>query len=378
MNDDSKYKLSFYSFTINILFSIINGIESISQLVTFVITSPKAKELNLVIASKSMYSEAFFRYPARYFKIIFISLMKTLEYIPIQELNSLGQFYLIDGSIFPAIKTMGWANYKENFNAIKLHLCFSLNLMLPVAFLTTEANYSEKKALLQMIEKGVTFIADRGYFKFKLFVEIIKNEAHFIIRGKTKMIYTITDTLTLNIPSQMLAFLSDLKDVLITFDNDPSKKQYRLVSFTVMGEIYNLITDRYDLNTSQIIMLYAYRWQVELIFRFLKRTLNGIHLLSQNPNGIEIQFTLYMIAYLLLLHIKQQCNRKSKEDLNIESLSVNLEDNDSKPTRANGYDLVTILGKRLQRYWKVSIHWLITLRNLLFEEPNPNNLRLLC
>jgi len=71
------------------------------------------------------------------------------------------------------------------------------------------------------------------------------------------------------------------------------------------GEGFTLITDRFDLQTSEIIMLYAYRWQVELIFRFLKRTLHGLHFLCHHPAGLESQFTLYMMAYLLLLHFKQ-------------------------------------------------------------------------
>jgi hypothetical protein len=378
IDGDNKYKLSFYPFTINILIGVIQGIGSIGKLVTHIKTLPNSNELELVKASKSMYSESFSRYSARHFKLIFMSLLKTLNYIPIPEIQTMGQFYLIDGSIFPVMKTMIWAKYKKGHSAIKLHLCFSLNLMLPVTFMTTDANYSEKEVLSQLIEEAITFIADRGYFKFRLFNEIVSRGAHFIIRGKTSMKYTIIGSFISEIPSQMLYFISNISDVLIVFDNDKSHSKYRLISFSIMGDIYNLVTDRFDLATYQIIILYAYRWQVELIFRFMKRTLNGLHLLSHNPNGIEIQFTIYMIAYLLLVYTKQQCNIKCKETNNSSTLTSDLEKAKSKSTRSNGYDLVTILGKRLQEYWKISIHWLITLRNLLFEEPNQQNLNLLC
>jgi len=378
IDGDNKYRLSFYPFTINILFGIIYGIGSISKLVTFIETSPRANDFDLVDASKSMYSEAFSRYSAHYFKTIFMSILKTLQFIPIPEIQTLGQFYLIDGSIFPAIKTMTWAKYTENLNAIKLHMCFHLNLMLPVAFITTDANYSEKKALSQLIEEGITFIADRGYFKFKLFIDIMTKGAHFIIRGKTKMKFTIIGSFISEVPGQMSSLLSDVKDMLVIFDNDTSKQQYRIVSFSVLGETYNLLTDRFDLATYQVIILYAYRWQVELLFRFLKRTLNGMHLLTHNTNGIEVQFTIYMIAYLLLVYMKQQCNINYKETKDTDTLNSNLEERGSKSTRVNGYDLVTILGKRLHKYWKIGVHWLIKLRNLIFEEPSQHNLRLIC
>ena len=65
---------------------------------------------------------------------------------------------------------------------------------------------------------------------------------------------------------------------------------YRLVSFYVGQEQYLILTNRLDLTTFQIILLYAYRWQVELIFRFLKRSLNGLHLLNHSKEGVTIHF----------------------------------------------------------------------------------------
>jgi hypothetical protein len=51
-----------------------------------------------------------------------------------------------------------------------------------------------------------------------------------------------------------------------------------LVKFSVLQSDFIICTNRFDLTSLQIIMLYAYRWQIELLFKFLKRTLNGIHL----------------------------------------------------------------------------------------------------
>ncbi len=124
-------------------------------------------------------------------------------------------------------------------------------------------------------------------------------------------------------------------------------------------------------------MLYAYRWQVELCFRFLKRTLNGIHLLCHNPKGIQIQFYLYMIGYLLLLSFKQKCEiinetnepEKRSQEINQNSDIANDLDYDSNPKTQRQYvrGLVSLLGEGLQKYWKIGIHWLTTVRNCLLE-----------
>ena len=80
-----------------------------------------------------------------------------------------------------------------------------------------------------------------------------------------------------------------------------------------MGEKYVLVTNRFDLTTYQVIMLYAYRWQIGLFFRFIKRTLNCIHLFSHDCKGIQVQFYLYMIVHTLLLAFKQECEQISDE-----------------------------------------------------------------
>ena len=150
------------------------------------------------------------------------------------------------------------------------------------------------------------------------------------------------------------------------------------MSFVAMGELFILVTDRFDLKTYEIIMLYAYRWQVELIFRFFKRTLNALHLMCHDPKGIEIQFTLYMISYLLLLSFKQKCAPLEESGLNEAEGIVNNKESKSdsllqKESSIGDYvcGLVSLLGKRLQRYWKIGIHWLTTVRNLLLEPFTP-------
>jgi hypothetical protein len=93
----------------------------------------------------------------------------------------------------------------------------------------------------------------------------------------------------------------------VRLTNAKGQPIYRLVSFQVGRERYLILTNRRDLTTFQVILLYAYRWQVELIFRFLKRSLNGLHLLSHSPEGVTLHFYALLITALLELRLKQQC-----------------------------------------------------------------------
>ncbi len=379
MQDDSEtYTLSFTAFTINLLFGIICQIKSIGKLIVEIKTSRVAKEIGLPGASKSMYSEAFCRYNPEIYRKIFGKLLLACNFLAIPEIQQLGRILLIDGSVFPAISTMCWAKYKKNANAVKMHLAFELNRMIPVQFLSTEGNYSEKQFLKDIIEKGVTYICDRGYISFEIFKFICDKQASFIIRGKSNMIYKVKESLDVNIPVSFLHFFDNIKDSLIIFSNDTKQGIYRIVEFTSMGESYILITNRLDLSTYEIIMLYAYRWQVELYFRFIKRTLKGIHLMSYDPCGVQIQFYLYMIAYLLLLSFRQECKIQqtpSSENISVEEESqATCSNSDNNPQSGRFYvrGLVSLLGGRLKKYWRIGIHWLIAVKNYLLETFNDN------
>jgi hypothetical protein len=385
-HDASKYTLSLQPFTLNLLFALINGIKSIGLLVTNMKTSTEAQTLELVTASKSMYSEAFYRYSDQIYRTIFYMLLKKINFLNIPEIQALGRFCCVDGSVFPAMISMTWATYQQKRNAIKLHLAFELNRMIPTQFLSTEANASERKILRQMLEAGVTYIADRGYVCFKLFHDIGDRQAYLIIRATSNLLYDIYETLPVEIPAQWAKFFTGVEDRKIHFTNDPHHHDYRLVSFVAMGEYFSLITNRFDLRTSEIIMLYAYRWQVELIFRFFKCTMHGLHLMCHHPSGIEIQFTLYMISYLLLLHFKQKCIPVEVENMD-EVEPVKNEQNDEmesasrketpSPSMFYVCGLVSLLGDRVRQYWKMGIHWLTTVRNLLLLPFTPEVSRLI-
>ena len=79
---------------------------------------------------------------------------------------------------------MLWAEYTSTHRAIRLHFCLELNRMIPAHFLVDTGKSNEKKALLEMLEVGVTYIADRGYLSFPLRAAIAAADAFFIIRAK--------------------------------------------------------------------------------------------------------------------------------------------------------------------------------------------------
>jgi len=372
-----REKLNFANFFRLLAFYFVSDIPSLSLLVnTYIQNELVSGELKLPKVGYSTVKDGFSRYSAELFKTIFMTLLSTLQLKSIPELSALGVLYCVDGSLFPTLVTMMWAEYKQNSRAIRLHMCFELNRMIPVNIVVGSGKSSERAALRKMLVAEVTFIADRGYLCFQLFDDILKAQANLIFRVKSNLLYTIKESLAVKLPESLKGIFQNVTDQFIICKNDPHKNTYRLICFNVAKESFYIITNRSDLTTFQVIMLYAYRWQIELMFRFLKRTMNGIHLINNSENGVTIQFYMMLIVALLQLKLKQELTiMKEQENVanNDNNLKENTETTDStQPINttcqqdiSHPYHFFEIIGHKLKGYWKIGIHWLTKLRSIL-------------
>jgi len=369
----------FTAFVTMLVYYCTQGIGSGRLLLTDTISAPT--ELGLPVVPRSTFFEAFKRFPVEWFAKMLLVLLTTVAWKEIPELQTLGKLYCVDGSIFPALATMLWAEYQSQCNALKLHLVFDLNRMVAVQILVGSGNSNEKSALKQLLEAGVTYIADRGYVSFPLLADIGLVNAYFLFRMKTNLSYTVVEKLSITLPECVRHIFSQVSDQKVTLNNATGKPVYRLVIFWIDQEQFLILTNRLDLTTFQIILIYAYRWQIELMFRFLKRTLNGLHLLSTSQKGVTIQFYVLLIAALLQLHLKQACvDACSQSDL-ADPLSTPIADEaliaERCVTLAEGQLFLATVGDKLHRYWKIGAHWLQTLRNLLAQPFNQHAIFLL-
>lgn len=362
----------FIDFVLTLIYHFAKNCESGRQLITDLETAPPELELGEV--KRSTFFDAFQRFPVVWFANLLAYLLVVVTWQAIPELEALGKLYCVDGSLFPAIASMVWAEYTSKHQAVRLHLCFELNRMIPAHFLVGTGKSNEKKALLEMLEAGATYIADRGYLSFPLLAAIVIADAFFVIRAKANLVYSRVERLPVTLPKAVQHIFLHVTDQRVRLTNARGNPIYRLVSFYVGQEQYLILTNRPDLTTFQIILLYAYRWQVELIFRFLKRSLNGLHLLSHSKEGVTIHFYALLITALLQLRLKQQCvavyeaslpadtsSQAESDEPDIAGLMIDPE----QLAGTRGHTFLATIGQKLHRYWKISKHWLVALRNFL-------------
>jgi len=235
-----------------------------------------------------------------------------------------------------------------------LHLSFELNRRIPTEFVIGSGKSSERAFLEKVLEAGVTYIADRGYASFEIIAKILKAEAYFIFRVKDNLLYEVEEVLDIAVGEVPQCFRR-VRDEMVIFKNDKHQHKVRLIQFEVAGSHFRLLTNRLELNTLQIIILYAYRWQIELFFKYLKRTLKGLHLLNHSQNGVEIQFYLLMTLALLLLKLKQDCHESEQKKQKKEE---KVEEKKESPS-----EWIRNISKIFYESWKISKNWLLIVKN---------------
>lgn len=81
------------------------------------------------------------------------------------------------------------------------------------------------------------------------------------------------------------------------------------------GQEIVLLTSLLELSADQICLLYRYRWTIEIVFRWLRQTLELDHLMSHHPVGIIRQILTALIVWGLLVIANQDTEKLSPKQL---------------------------------------------------------------
>lgn len=163
-------------------------------------------------------------------------------------------------------------------------------------------------------QEGTLFVFDAGYWNKATYQAIATSDNDFV----TKLPQRIKPVPVAERPlpdDPEASGYTVVKDTLVQLDAD-EPQQYRLLHVKLTnGEEVTLLSSLLEMPANHICLLYRYRWTIEIVFRWLRQTLQIDHFMSHDPTGIVRQILMALIVWGLLVIANQDAGKLSPKQL---------------------------------------------------------------
>lgn len=237
--------------------------------------------------------------------------LKQLKHVPTAVDGSfLRHLPQVTQACFASRKDRGW----------KLHTHFEVLRGVPTFARVTDGSgkgpAGEKAVLRATLQADRCYITDRGYEEFTLFNAIVAAGSSYVCRVRNDHLIDQGTQRELSEEARAAGILEDVEGRMGSPNSKrivhPDHTQRRIVVHLVehpkragrrrKGAMHDLVlvTNLIDVPAEVVVLLYRFRWLIELFFRWLKCVLSCRHLVSESTEGIQIQMYCALIACLLV------------------------------------------------------------------------------
>lgn len=190
------------------------------------------------------------------------------------------------------------------------------------------------QAILQDPERlaalaGQTLAFDLGYTSHDRFRQLRQADVHFVTRRHPQSRVEVQASLPVqqHLPHTPHGRITVLADQRITLGSPNNRRarplpNWRLIKAAVAPRrpmrprkrrsskqrrrrqhstplIYEILTDRWDLDAAEVVQFYLWRWTIETFFCWLKHSLHVIRLLGTSQNAVDLSVWLAILVHLL-------------------------------------------------------------------------------
>ena len=235
------------------------------------------------------------------FAYILVGIAQSKRINRIFELR--GKFYAFDSTTIDlCLSIFWWAVFRKKKGGVKVNTLFDIVTQIPTFFHITSAKVHDVNAMDEIpYEQHAYYIFDKGYYDLARLYTINTLQAYFIIREKSNLQYEIVDGDELLDGKDNILF-----DQRIRLTGKQSKKKYpgslRRIGFysNEYKRTFVYLTNNWEISAKDVALLYKYRWQVELFFKWLKQHLQIKKFWGHTENAVRIQIYTAISAYCLV------------------------------------------------------------------------------
>ena len=219
----------------------------------------------------------------------------------IGESFGISGFFAIDSTtVSLELNKFSWSVPQKGWGGVKVHTMYDLLRNAPRMCMITGHEERDQTFMEDYpYEQGCLYMFDKMYFKTAGMGKVQICGAYFVTRLKKNVKY---ETTVINPVDGNLVLI----DNTIRFSSRWAKLGYsdelRLIEFYSVekNQVIVFVTNNFDMDAATIALLYKYRWQIELFFRWIKQHLRIKSFYGTSPNAVMTQIYIAFISYCIL------------------------------------------------------------------------------
>jgi transposase len=242
----------------------------------------------------------------------------------LEEVDLDNTIYALDSTTIDlCLEVFWWAKFRKHKAAIKLHTLFDVRCQIPCFIHITDGLSHDVNVLdILKFEAEAFYVMDRGYLDWARLYYIHQAKAFFVTRGKDNLAFVRVYSHPVDKSSGMRC------DQTIRLKNYYASKDYpehfRRIKFydKEQDRTFVFLTNNFDADANQIAMLYKYRWQIELFFKWIKQHLRIKVFWGESSNAVKTQIWIAVCTYVLVAILKKELKISISMNEMLQILSV--------------------------------------------------------
>ena len=214
--------------------------------------------------------------------------------------------HLVDSTTIQLVaNSLDWAKHRRRKAAAKCHLRLNLQSFLPRFAIVDTARHSDAKKAWELcagLLAGEIVIFDKAYLDLLHLFDLFKRGVNWVTRAKEGMQFRVVRRY------QRGRIGNILRDDLVQMKSSASRRLYpawlrRVVAMVEVDGKWREMTflsGNLEWSAQTIIDLYRCRWNIEVFFKEIKRTLQLADFLGHNANAVRWQVWTALLTYVLL------------------------------------------------------------------------------
>ena len=195
---------------------------------------------------------------------------------------------------------------------IKVHTVINVDEALPKMVWFTNSATNDHVLLSKLkMDSNTIYVFDKGYNDYRAFKKFSENETGFVTRIKDNAVYDIINENEIQDYIHSGVLQDEIIELTVKDGTISSNLKMRKIRFydRVLKREFEFLTNLFEMRADLVAAIYKLRWQIELLFKQLKKNFPLKYFLGDNENAIKIQIYCTLIANLLMTVIQKRLKR---------------------------------------------------------------------